>query len=126
MRFVLDTSFAIDVLRGEGAAARRFARLFEEGDQPIVNETVLCELATGARPSERAAIDAFVRAVEYVQPAPDVARLAGTWRGDARRRGFTLSVPDALIAATTDALGAILITRNVRHFELTPVVVETY
>ena len=126
MRFVLDTTFAIDVLRGEAAAGRRFARLFEDGDQPIVNETVLCELATGARDSEGAAIEAFARAVEFVQPGPAVALLAGTWRGDARRRGLTLSVPDALIAATADALGAILITRSLRHFELTPVVVEAY
>lgn len=126
MRFVLDTTFAIDVLRGEAVAARRFARLFEDGDQPIVNETILCELATGAYGSGPAVMGAFVRAVEYVQPGPDVALLAGEWRGEARRRGFTLSVPDALIAATADALGAIVITRNVRHFELTPVTCEAY
>jgi predicted nucleic acid-binding protein len=35
-------------------------------------------------------------------------------------------VPDALIAATADALGATLITRSLRHFELTPVAVEAY
>jgi predicted nucleic acid-binding protein len=35
-------------------------------------------------------------------------------------------VSDALIAATAHDLGAILITRNVRDFEATPVQVETY
>jgi predicted nucleic acid-binding protein len=126
MRFFLDTSFAIDVLRGQDAAARRFARLFVEGDEPFVGETVLCELATGARPLERGALTAFARAVEFVQPGPDVALVAGEWRRDARRRGRTLSVPDALIAATADALRATVLTRNVRDFALTPVAIEEY
>jgi predicted nucleic acid-binding protein len=126
MRFFLDTTFAIDVLRGQAAAAGRFARLFADGDETFVGETVICELATGARPAEQDALDAFVRTVEFVQPGPDVALLAGRWRGEARSRGLTLSLPDALIAATTNALGAALITRNVRDFAITPVQISTY
>jgi predicted nucleic acid-binding protein len=126
MRFVLDTTFAIDVLRGQDAAARRFARLFSDGDEPFVSEAVLCELATGARSSEQNALDAFVRAVEFVQPGPDLALLAGRWRGEARSRGLTLSIPDALIAAMAQGLGAVVITRNVRDFAMTPVAVEAY
>lgn len=126
MRFFLDTSFAIDVLRGEDAASERFARLFAEGDDSFVGAAVLCELATGARPSEEDALDAFVRAVEFVQPGPDVALLAGRWRGHARSRGLTLSVPDALVAASAHSLGAAVITRNVRDFALTPVRIEEY
>lgn len=126
MRFFLDTTFAIDVLRGQDAAAKRFARLFADGDEACVGEAVLCELATGARSSEQDALQAFVRAVEFVQPGPDVALLAGRWRGEARRRGLTLSVPDALIAATADALDAVLITRNRRDFSITRIALETY
>jgi predicted nucleic acid-binding protein len=42
------------------------------------------------------------------------------------RDGRTLNLADALIAAASVSLGATLITRNRRDFELTPVVIETY
>jgi predicted nucleic acid-binding protein len=38
----------------------------------------------------------------------------------------TLSAPDALIAASAEALDATVLTRNLRDFALTPVPVETY
>ncbi len=126
MRFILDTSFAIDYLRARPNAVARMERLVSAGDEPYINDIVLCELATGARPTELAALDAFVNGIEFVQPGADVARQAGAWRRAARARGETLSVPDALIAATAEALGAIVLTRNERDFALTPVAVEGY
>jgi len=126
VRYFLDTTFAIDYLRSQPSAVDRFEHLLASGDQPFVNDIVACELATGARPDEDAGLAAFLIAVEFVQPGPDVAVLAGRWRGHARSRGLTLSVPDALIAATTDALGAVLITRNLRDFAITPISIDTY
>lgn len=126
MRYLLDTTFAIDFLRNQAAALDRLERLFSNADEAFVSDIVVCELATGARASDEPGLAAFIRAVEFVQPGPEVAELAGRWRGQARRRGLTISVPDALIAATADALGATLITGNVRDFELLPVPVEGY
>jgi predicted nucleic acid-binding protein len=37
-----------------------------------------------------------------------------------------LSATDALVAATANAIDAIVLTRNVRDFALTPVTVERY
>ena len=51
---------------------------------------------------------------------------AGRWRGEVRRAGRNLSLADALIAAAAEASDAIVLTRNVRDFSLTPVRVETY
>lgn len=126
MRYLLDTSFAIDFLRARGDAVTRMERLIAEGDEPYICDVVVCELATGVRPSELVGLDAFVAGVEFVQPGPDVARLAGSLRGAARARGETLSVPDALIAATADALGATVLTRHLRDFAITPVRAEGY
>ena len=125
MNFFLDSSFAIDFLRNRPEAVERFTRLVEGGDNAFINDVVVCELATGS-PADDRGLRAFIRAVEYVQPPPDVSVVAGQWRRDARRRGFTLSVPDALIAATASTLGARLLTRNVRHFELTSIPIEQY
>jgi predicted nucleic acid-binding protein len=52
--------------------------------------------------------------------------LAARWRADLRRRGRTLTLGDALIAAPAHHLGATVITRNVRDFALTPAQVDDY
>ena len=124
-RYVLDTSFVIDHLRGDRAAQRRFARIFEEGDQPIVNEVVACEAWSGAPAMGDPALTALMQVVEFVQPDPAAAERAGQWRQGARARGHSLSLADALIAASADD-DAVVLTRNVRDFALTPVRIETY
>lgn len=126
VHYLLDTTFAIDFLNGRSEAVARFERLFESGDIAYLNDVVVCELAAGARPADDAGLAALIRAVEFVQPGPEVAERAGRWRGQARARGRALSVADALIAATADALGATVVTRNLRDFVLLPVPVEEY
>lgn len=121
MRYMLDTTFAIDYLRDEPASVARFANFFEVGDEPYVNEVVLCELAVGMASTDDPRFLAFVRAVSFVQPPPEGALQAGAWRREARRRGRTLSLSDSLIAAAADLLGATILTRNLRDFALTPV-----
>lgn len=113
----------IDHLRGDPATRQRFARLFEDGDQPVVNEVVACEAWTGAPVLGDPALRALMDAVEFVQPGPASAERAGRWRQEARSRGHVLSLADALIAAEGDA---VVLTRNVRDFALTPVRIETY
>ena len=59
MRYLIDTTFAVDYLRGREAAERRFERLLDDGDEPYVNEVVLCELAVGLDSIEDPAFVAF-------------------------------------------------------------------
>jgi predicted nucleic acid-binding protein len=126
MRYLLDSSLLIDHLRGHRPAVDRFRRLFEDGDDVFVNDVVVCELATGAKVHPDPALTALLEPLEFVQPGPDAAHLAGRWRRAARDRGLVLSVPDALIAAAAHSLDAAILTRNVRDFELTPVRIEPY
>jgi predicted nucleic acid-binding protein len=123
---MLDSAFVIDHLRGLPEAIERFARLFEDGDEPMVTEVVVCEVATGAPQHPDPALAAFLEPVEFIQPGPDTALLAGEWRAIARRRGHHLSLPDALIAAAAHAMDAVVLTRNLRDFELTGARVEAY
>jgi len=123
---VLDSSFVIDHLRGESAASDRWHRMFENGDEPIATDIMVCEVRAGLRADAEARFRAFLEPVEFVQPGAAVAMTAGRWRAEARASGRTLSLPDALIAAVADALGAAVVTRNVRDFALTPVRVERY
>jgi predicted nucleic acid-binding protein len=123
---MLDATFLIDHIRGNAVAVARFARLFEDGDEPVLCGPPVCEVETGLRPPEEPAFAALVAAAEFVQAGPAAARDAGRWRKHARRRGETLSLADAMIAAEAVHDGAAVLTRNVRHFALTPVEVLTY
>ncbi len=126
MRLLLDSAFVIDHMRGMPEAIERYHTLFEAGDEPLVNEIVLCEVRAGTRAEELPTFHAFFEPVEFIQPGPDAASLAGAWRDRARREGYHLSLADSLVAAAADAVGAAVLTRNVRDFSLTPVRVETY
>jgi len=126
VRYMLDSAFVIDHLRGLPDAVDRYARLFMDGDDPIVNEVVCCEVRAGMRDPDLAHLTAFLEPVEFVQPGPDTALLAGAWRASARRRGRHLSLPDSLIAAAAHAMDAVVLTRNLRDFALTGARVETY
>ena len=126
MRILADSAFVIDYLKGDRAAAAQWREVFDEGDQPVVNEIVVCEVRTGLKPWELPDFEAFLEPVEFVQPAPDVALLAGRWRAEARAAGRTLGLADALIAAAAYADNAAVLTRNTRDFALTPVRLVTY
>ena len=125
MRLLLDSAFVIDHMRGVPEAVGRYRALFE-GDEAIINEIVVCEVRAGMTDADLPMLHAFLEPVEVVQPGPDPALVAGAWHREAQRRGYHLSLADALVAAAASALDATVLTRNVRDFALTPVIVETY
>lgn len=100
--------------------------MFEEGDQPVVTEVVVCEVRAGLRDQDEPILERLLLPTEFVQPGRETALLAGRWRADARAAGRTLGLPDSLIAAAAFHLGGGVVTRNVRDFALTPVRIETY
>jgi len=125
-RYLLDSTFLIDHLRGSPDAVRRLREMNASGDDPIVTDITVTELWSGRRPGSEPEIERFLRYIEFVHPGPETARLAGVWRAEAREKGRTIGTPDALIAASAVDLGATVLTRNVRDFERMPVHVETY
>ena len=80
MRLMLDSVFLIDVLAGEPAATGRQRRIFEEGDEPFVNEIVVCEVRAGLRGEDVPELDALLEPIEFIQPGPESAMRAGAWR----------------------------------------------
>lgn len=126
MKVMLDTTFVIDHQRRVPAAVQRMQEMLARGDEPIVTSVVVSEAWVGAREPGDPTLLRFLQYLEYVHPGPETARVAGEFRANARRRGFTLGLADALIAASALHLDATVLTRNVRDFELTPVRLETY
>ena len=126
MKLLFDSAFVIDLLNGLPEAMARHDMIYEAGDEAIVNEVVVCEVRAGLRRHDAWKLEGILEPVEFIQPGPETAMLAGVWREDARDRGHHLSLADALIAAGAEAVGAAVLTRNVQDFALTPVRVETY
>ena len=126
MKYVLDSTFLIDLLRGVPAAMIRLEALYTAGDDPVVTSITTSEVWSGRRVGGEAVIEQALCHFEYVHPGPATARLAGEWRALAREIGRALDTPDAIIAATAFHEEAAVLTRNVRDFALTPVRVETY
>ena len=123
---LLDTSFVIDCWHNRAEAVEHLERLMAESAPLYVTEVVVCELFAGLDEADRSVAHRFLEPIEFIQPGPSTAVRAGTWRAEAREQGATLHLPDALIAAAADAVGAAVLTRNLRDFALTPVRVETY
>ena len=121
MRILADSAFVIDYLRGLPEAEARWEAVFADGDVPVINEIVICEVAAGLRARDVRRFEAFLEPVELIQPAPEAALMAGRWRAEARAAGTTLGLADALIAAAALTDHAAVLTRNTRDFALTPV-----
>jgi predicted nucleic acid-binding protein len=126
MRILADSAFVIDYLKGVPEAEARWEAVFADGDEPIVNVIVACEVSSGLRPRDLRRFEAFLEPVEFVQSGPDTALLAGRWRSEARAAGRTLGLADALIAAAAYTDNGAVLTRNTRDFALTPVRLVTY
>jgi predicted nucleic acid-binding protein len=126
MRLLVDSAFVIDFLKDDTGAVARWIEAFGRGDQPLINEIVVCEVRAGLRQGETGAFETFLEPTEFIQPGPEHALMAGRWRAEARAIGRSLSLADALIAAAADAFDAAVLTRNVRDFAMTPVRIETY
>lgn len=115
---LLDTSVAIDHLRGAQPAVDLLRQLFD-GDEPVVSsEVVRFELLAGARDSEIGSLEQFISAFTWVSVDEGIARAAGDLARQYRPAYSGIDAADYLIAATAVLLDANLLTMNVRHFPM--------
>lgn len=102
-RFLVDTDVFVDHLRG---AARVPVAPADAGYSSITR----AELYAGGA-AEEPAIDLLLGAFEEVGVHREIAE-----EGGRLRRSGSITLPDALIAATATLGGSILVTRNVGDF----------
>ncbi len=115
---LLDTSVAIDHLRGSPPAVNLLSGLIEAGDSLLASEVVRFELLAGVREKEVEALEQFFSAFSWVPVEEEVARTAGSLAQHHRRANSGIDNADYLIAATALLLDAELLTTNVRHFPM--------
>lgn len=115
---VLDTSVAVDHLRGLPAAVDLLRNLVESDEPLVASEVTRFELAAGVRENEKDALKAFFQVPTWVPVTEQVARRAGDLARRFRASHRGIGTADYLIAATADLLEADLLTTNARHFPM--------
>jgi tRNA(fMet)-specific endonuclease VapC len=117
--FVLDTDVVIDVLRARSAAM--LTRFTEHADGVAISAVTMSELCYGAAhsaspASNRAAVDEFASFLDVLPFDAAAAAHAGEIRAELVAAGMAIGGYDVLIAGHARAVGAVLVTGNVREF----------
>lgn len=115
---LIDTSVAIDHLRGLPEAVELLVSLIEAEERLLASEVVRFELLTGVRKDETDALEQFFTALSWVPVGEEVARTAGELAQHHRHTHSGIDDADYLIAATAVLLEVDLLTTNVRHFPM--------
>ena len=117
MTFVVDTSMLLDHLRSVPGATDAFDRALSSGRRVTGSVLSRTELRRGARPNELPAIETVEILLDWVPVDHEIATAAADF---ALRHGAALDTVDYVIAATTQRLGADLLTREVERFPMFP------
>ena len=121
---LLDTTVAIDHLRGVQPAIDLLKGLVEKDATLAASEVVRFELLAGVRDDEVDALERFFSTLSWVPVNEPITRTAGLLARRHRREFSGIGDIDYLIAGTALVLDAELLTTNVRHFpmfaDLTP------
>jgi predicted nucleic acid-binding protein len=115
---LLDTTIAVDHLRGEPAAVGLLATVIDTGEVLAASELIRFELLAGIRDKELGAFEEFCSALRWAQVTEDVTRVGGRLARRYRRSHSGIGPVDYLIAATAIVIDADLLTTNVRHFPM--------
>ena len=117
-RILVDTDVLIDFLRGYGPAVS-FVNV--HSDRIVLSAVVVAELYAGARGTkddpEQTVLENLLSLFRIVPINDEIARLGGLYRRD-YGPSHGISLPDALVAATTFLERAELKTLNVKHYPM--------
>ena len=115
---LLDTTVAIDHLRGAASARELLRQLVGAGVRVGASELVRFELLAGVRQAETADLEDFSATLVWFPVDTDVARIGGALARRYRPSHGRLEDTDYLIGATALLLDAELLTTNVKHFPM--------
>lgn len=116
---LLDTGVVIAHLRGFAGVADLLAGLAGKGRLATSVVTVL-EVWQGAKEREVERTRLFFSGVELIPLDAGLAEAAGNLARHIREKGFTVSLADAVVAATALRLGVPVLTTNSKHFACVP------
>jgi hypothetical protein len=118
MRILLDTSVLIDALRSRRERRQWLASMVRAGHTLATSALNLAEVFAGMRPDEEAQTKAFLAALDCHEIDASVAEEAGKLKSLWAKKGRTLTLADAIVAATALQLACPLATDNRKDFPM--------
>ena len=116
--YLLDTSVIIDALNNKRGRRDLLLGLVKQGHFLACCPINVTEVYAGMRPREETTTEEFLRSLEYYHLTWPVARLAGLLKRDYGRKGTSLTVSDATVAAVALVHELTLMTDNVKDFPM--------
>ena len=118
MKILLDTSVLIDTLRRRKGRREALAALVRAHESLATTSLNIAELYAGMRPGEEASTEALLDGLECLDLTGSAARLGGKLKYQWSKRGQTVSLADALIAAIALEARCVLLTDNRKDFPM--------
>ncbi len=122
--YLLDSTVLIGFLRDIPGIASDLRQRLDGGHVLATSCVNIAEVERGLRPKERRRAEGFLDALRFLPTDREAARRAGRYQADFAGRGLTIHTPDALVAGTARAHGAVLLTHNVADFPMRDLRVE--
>ena len=123
MRFLIDTNWVIDALRGGGRSRQVRLRIVERNQDGIAMSMVtLAELSVGLHRTNdplraRADMQELTTRFTLLDVDGETCEVFGQLKADLQRRGEAIGNFDTMIAATALQHDLTLLTNNARHFD---------
>ena len=118
MTILLDTSVIIDALNYKRGRHDLIKSYEESGDTLACSAINVAEVYAGMKPHEAQATDAFFQRLECIEINENIARMGGLLKYEWARKGVTLDIPDAIIAAVALSFDLTLATDNTKDFPM--------
>jgi tRNA(fMet)-specific endonuclease VapC len=118
MKLLLDTSILIDVLRVRNQRREWLAQVVRDGHMVSTTTLNIAEIYAGMRPGEEGKTEALLAGLESHELTGTDARVAGKLKSSWARKGRTLTLDDAIIAAIAIGHGCALVTDNGKDFPM--------
>lgn len=115
---MIDTDILIWILRGREEVNDQMKRLaVETSGELFITPIQTAEIFAGARENEKDATGAFLSALKLFQPGYREGMYAGTYLKQ-YKKSHSVTLADALIAASVVCEGMRLWTMNIRHYPM--------
>jgi hypothetical protein len=116
--YLLDSDVIIDALNGKRGRHALLEGLLRQGHLLACCAINVTEVYAGVRPHEEERTREFLDCLAHYAVTREIAREAGLLKRHWSRKGTTLSLADATIAAVALANDLPLITGNAKHYPM--------
>ncbi|GAX61155.1 nucleic acid-binding protein [Candidatus Scalindua japonica] len=114
-KFLIDSDILIDFLRGiEGA--RNYLSILSKDATLCCSVITIAEIYAGMRKTEEKKTTTLLDGLFSIPISEEIARIAGEFKRDTKSQ--KLELDNCLIAATALAENAVLATKNLKHYPM--------